>query len=270
MESKLSKVYFPSHSYHTKEDMPRKLLDRIALNTRFYFMIRYGSFILRDRKVALEGNYDKETWALTSNDIFRLIEDCGGRFHITGLDNLHNCKEPVVFIGNHMSTLETMIFPCIIAPLMDVTFIVKNSLVEHGYFAPIMRARKPIIVGRTSSREDFKKVMTEGPELLAKGISIVVFPQSTRKDEFIPSEFNSLGVKLAKKASVNVIPIAIKTDFWGHGKYLKDLGPIRRDKPIYMDFGKPMEISGSGKEEHERIIEFISSSLTNWGGEVRR
>ncbi len=266
----MSKVYFPSHSYHTNKDLPRKLLDRIALNTRFYFMIKYGSVILRDYKIALEGNYDKETWAATSNDIFKLIEECGGRFHITGLDNLHNCKEPVVFISNHMSTLETMVFPGIIAPVMDVTFIVKESLVEHRYFGPIMKAREPIIVGRTNSREDFKKVMTEGPELLAKGISIVVFPQSTRKDEFNPSEFNSLGVKLAKKANVNVIPIAIKTDFWGHGKYLKDLGPIRRNKPIYMDFGRQMEVTGSGKEEHEKIIEFISSSLTNWGGKVRR
>ena len=266
----MSKVYLPSHSYHTNEDMPRKVLDRIALNTRVYFMIRYGSTILRDRKVALEGNYDKETWAASSNYIFRLIEECGGRFNITGLDNLHNCKEPVVFIGNHMSTLETMVLPGIIAPVMEVTFIVKESLVKHKYFGPIMKARKPIIVGRTNSRDDFKKVMTEGLELLARGISIVVFPQSTRKDEFIPSEFNSLGIKLAKKANVNVIPIAIKTDFWGHGKYLKDLGPIHRNKPIYMDFGKPMEVSGSGKVEHEKIIEFISSSLTKWEGKVER
>lgn len=233
-------------------------------------MIRYISIILRTRKAALEGNYDKETWASTSIDIFKLIEECGGRFNITGLDNVHNCIEPVVFISNHMSTLETMVFPGIIAPVMDVTFIVKDSLVEQKYFGPIIKAREPIIVGRTNSRVDFQKVMTEGAELLAKGISIVVFPQSTRKDEFIPSKFNSLGVKLAKKANVNVIPIAIKTDFWGHGKYLKDLGPIRRNKPIYMDFGKPMEISGSGKVEHEKIIEFISSSLTYWGGKVRR
>ena len=240
------------------------------MNSRFYFMLRYISIILRDRKVGLEGNYDKETWAASSYDIFSLIEQCGGRFNITGLDNIHKCKEPVVFISNHMSTLETMVFPGIIAPVMDVTFIVKKSLVEHRYFGPIMKARKPIIVGRTNSREDFKKVMTEGPDLLAKGISIVVFPQSTRKDVFIPLEFNSLGVKLAKKANVKVIPVAIKTDFWGHGKYLKDLGPLRRNKPIYMDFGKPMEISSVEKVEHEKIIEFIYSSLIKWDGKVER
>ena len=71
-------------------------------------------------------------------------------------------------------------------------------------------------------------------------------------------------------ANVKLISVAVKTDFWGHGKYLKDLGPIHRNKPIYMDFGKPMEVTGSGKAEHEKIIEFISSSLTNWGGKVKR
>lgn len=37
---------------------------------------------------------------------------------------------PVVFVSNHMSTLETFVFPCIIAPVMKVTFVVKDSLVN--------------------------------------------------------------------------------------------------------------------------------------------
>jgi 1-acyl-sn-glycerol-3-phosphate acyltransferase len=266
----LGKVYFPSDSYHTKEDMPRKLLDKLALNTRVYFLTRYVAVILRDRKTALAGNYDTEAWAASSNDIFKLIEESGGRFHITGLSNLHNCNEPVVFVSNHMSTLETMIFPGIIAPIMEITFIVKDSLVEHKYFGPIMRARNPIIVGRENSREDFRKVMTEGSEILVNGISVVVFPQSTREVKFNPVHFNTLGVKLAKKAGVKVIPVAIKTDFWRNGRILKDLGPLDRSKPIYMDFGEPIEVKGSGKEENEKIIDFISSSLINWGGEVEK
>ena len=163
-----------------------------------------------------------------------------------------------------MSTLETMVFPCIIAPLMEVTFVVKDSLVKHPFFGPIMRARKPIVVSRSNSREDFKTVMNLGQALLANGTSIIVFPQNTRTVDFIPKEFNSLGVKLANNAKVQVIPIAIKTDFWGNDKYLKDLGPINRKKPIYMAFGEPFSIAGSGKEENNRIIEFISSHLVKW------
>ena len=90
------------------------------------------------------------------------------------------------------------------------------------------------------------------------------FPQSMRRAEFVPKEFNTLGVKLAKTANVQVIPVAIKTDFWENGKYVRDLGPINRKKPIYMTFGEPFHINGSGKEENKKIIEFISTNLQQW------
>lgn len=260
----MKKVYFTTDSYHTQEDTPRLLLDRLMLNTRLYFMSKYCSIVLKSRSAALKGQYETEAWALSSYHVFKLIEGCGGRFHITGLNNLHKCQGPVVFISNHMSTLETMVFPCIIAPQMDVTFVVKDSLVKHPFFGPIMRSRNPIVVSRSNSREDFQIVMKTGQRLLSEGTSIIIFPQSTRTVEFIPKEFNSLGVKLARTAKVQVVPVAIKTDFWGNDKYLKDLGPIDRHKPIHMAFGEPFSIKGAGKEENELIVEFISSHLEKW------
>lgn len=260
----MKKVFFTSDSYHTKENTSRFFLDRLMLNTRLYFMGKYFMIVLKNRGAALQGQYDTEAWAASSYDVFKLIEGCGGKFHITGLENLHKCQGPVVFISNHMSTLETMVFPSIIAPFMEVTFVVKESLVKHPFFGPIMRSRNPIVVSRSNSREDFQTVMKTGANLLSEGTSIIIFPQSTRTVEFKPKEFNSLGVKLARSAKVQVVPIAIKTDFWGNDKYLKDLGPINRSKPIYMAFGEPLAIKGSGKEENEFIIEFISSHLAKW------
>lgn len=260
----MKKGFFETDSYHTKENTPRLLLDRLALNTRLYFMSKYFSIVLKSRSKALKDRYDTKAWALSSYDVFKLIEGCGGRFHITGLENLDKCQGPVVFISNHMSTLETMVFPCIIAPLMEVTFVVKDSLIKHPFFGPVLRARNPIVVSRSNSREDFKTVMNMGQELLANGTSIIVFPQNTRTVDFIPKEFNTLGVKLASNAKVQVIPIAIKTDFWENDKYLKDLGPIRRNKPIHIAFGEPLSIAGSGKEENKMIIEFISTHLVKW------
>lgn len=168
-----------------------------------------------------------------------------------------------------MSTLETMIFPGIIAPLRDVTFVVKESLVTHPLFGDVMKSRDPIIVRRTDPRKDFEAVMNGGVDLLSKGVSIIIFPQSTRSIEFNPEEFNSLGVKLAKKAGVEVVPVAIKTDFWGNGKWIKELGPIDSKKPIHIKFGEPFRVIGNGKEENQRIIRFIQSSLEEWNAELR-
>jgi 1-acyl-sn-glycerol-3-phosphate acyltransferase len=258
-------LFINQNAYHTNEATPRSFFDKLLLNSRWYFLSKYIGVVFKSRKIALRGKYDREQWAYSSIDIFKIIESCGGRFHITGLDNIRSCQGPVVFISNHMSTLETMIFPGIIAPIIPVTFVVKDSLVKHPLFGPIMRARNPIVVSRSDSREDLTLVMNQGQELLTKGISVIIFPQSHRKVEFIPKEFNTLGIKLAKAANVQVIPVAIKTDFWGNGKFIKEAGPINRKSPIYMDFGKPLSIHGNGKEEHAKIIDFISANLAKWG-----
>ncbi len=262
--------FFTGSAYDTPEDHPRLLWDRLFLNTRWSFVGGYTREIFRSRAIALKGMYDRKAWAESSYRIFKLIEDCSGRFHLRGLDNLRFFQGPVVFISNHMSTLETFVFPCIIAPLMEVTFVVKDSLVRHPLFGPVMRARAPIIVKRNNPREDFQTVMTKGKEFLARGTSVVIFPQSTRSVEFIPEEFNSLGIKLARAAGVQVVPVAVKTDFWENGKYLKDVGPINRNRPIQMVFGKPFIIQGSGKDEHKRVVDFIIHNLEQWGALIKR
>ena len=262
-------AFLTGPAYDTQTDKPRRLGDRLFLNTRWYLVGAYIAEIFRTRAIATKGLYDREVWADSSCRAFRLIEGCGGRFHLRGLDNIHSCRPPVVFIGNHMSTLETFVLPCIIAPFVEVTFVVKESLVRHPMFGPIMRSRDPIVVKRNNPREDFQAVMNKGKELLAGGTSVIIFPQSTRTADFIPSEFNTLGIKLAKAAGVQIMPFALKTDFWRNGKYLKELGPLDRTKPIHFAFGQPFSITGNGKDEHKKVVDFIISHLHKWGAAVR-
>lgn len=260
----MQKGYFDSYSYHTPEKEHLTFKERILLNNRLYFIFKYGSVVLRTRKEAIRKVYDTKAWTDSSFEIFRFLENTGGKFHITGMENISRSTGPVIFISNHMSTLETMIFPCIIGPHKELTFVVKESLVNHPLFGDVMRSRNPVVVGRTDPRKDFEAVMNGGTDLLTNGISIIIFPQSTRSLEFKPEEFNSLGVKLAKKAGVDVVPVAIKTDFWGNGKWIKEIGPLDSDKPIHIKFGEPFRVTGNGKEENQKIIEFIQSSLAEW------
>ena len=257
--------YFTEDTYETRPDTRRFLLDRLSLGNRAYFMLRFFDVVLRARSKALAGTYTTEDWASSSYDVFQVVEGCGGRFSIAGLSNLSSFEGPAVFVGNHMSTLETQVLPCMIAPVKDATFVVKESLVRHPFFGPIISARNPIVVGRKNPKEDLQNVLRQGQELLARGTSVILFPQSGRFTEFNPSEFNSLGVKLARNAGVPVVPFALKTDFWANGRHLKDLGPIDRSKRIYFEFGQALEIHGTGKEENDLIIQFIQSRLATWG-----
>jgi 1-acyl-sn-glycerol-3-phosphate acyltransferase len=253
------------NSYHTPEKEHLSFKEKLRLNSRLYFTLKYAGTILRSRKLAQRKEYDTQAWIDSSLEIFDFIEDTGGKFHITGLENITKSEKPVLFISNHMSTLETMIFPGIIAPRRNVTFVVKESLVSHPFFGDVMRSRSPIVVSRKDPRKDFEAVMNGGMKLLSKGNSIVIFPEGTRHIDFNPAEFNSIGVKLAKKAGVQVVPIAIKTDFWGIGKLIKELAPIDRHKPIHIKFGEPFPVSGNGKEDNQKVIDFIQNAKQEWG-----
>jgi len=264
MSFKTAQEAFSADSYDTPENTRRYIGDRILFNSRWWLYLCFASVVINSSRMAAKGKYDDEAWIKASFRVFQHIEGCGGRFHIRGLDNLKKTKEPLIIISNHMSTLETVIFPCLFVPFRPITFVVKEALVKGRVFGPIMRSRTPITVSRTNPREDFRAVLEQGKEILERGLSVVIFPQATRRSEFVPAQFNSLGIKLAKNTGVKVLPTAVKTDFWGNSKHLKGFGPIDRKKPIYMTFGKPMTVKGNGKEEHEQIIRFIGSHLEEW------
>jgi len=92
-----------------------------------------------------------------------------------------------------------------------------------------------------------------------------VFPQRTRAPVWKPGEFNSIAIKLAKRAGVPVVPLAVRTDFWSTGKLVKDIGAIHPDRPVRVAFGDPLAITGNGREAQAAVIEFITARMQAWG-----
>ncbi len=225
--------------------------------------------VWRGSRLARQGGYRTPEWCGSSLATLRALEKVGVDVEITGTEPFKSLEGPCVFIANHMSTLETFVLPAIIAPFKDATFVVKQSLVEYPVFKHIMRSRNPITVGRSNAREDLRAVLEGGAERLKAGLSIIIFPQTTRTPVFDPEAFNTIGIKLAKKAGVPVVPIALKTDAWSNGRFLKDYGKIIPSRRVRFDFGKPMLIRDRGVEEHAAIIQFISSRLREWEEESR-
>ena len=235
---------------------------RLFPTLTFYFNAL--GIVYRSLKPAEEGRYTDEDWCNDSRGEVHSIEHVGGRLEVEGLNHIRELTGPCLFVGNHMSTLETFLLPAMIQPWKPVTFVVKRSLLTYPFFGPIMRSRDPVVVDRTSPREDLEAVLRGGEERLQRGVSIVIFPQSTRMPVFEPEKFNTIGVKLARRAKVPIIPIALCTDFWGNGSILKDFGRIRPERTARFRFGAPLHVQGNGKEAHARIVDFIRSTLNGW------
>jgi len=209
--------------------------------------------------------YNGERWIQDSLRILEDLESVGVKVSIENTGSFTSLSSPCVFAGNHMSMLETFILPGIIRSHRKVTFVIKESLLDYPVFKNIMAAVDPIAVSRTNPRHDLQIVLREGIKRLENSTSVILFPQPSRSNQFIPSRFNSLGVKLALRAGVPVIPVAIKSDAWGNGKRLKDFGPIDPRFPVHFAFGDPITVTGNGKAAQEKTIQFISQKLREWG-----
>ncbi len=260
---------FSGNSYITAQGQGEKSSGngRLSFIRAAAFYGRFINVILSARRKVLKEVYTPRELIKSGFTVMRSIEKAGGKFVITGLDNLRACKGPAVIVANHMSTLETAIFPCVIGIIRDATFVVKRSLITNAIFGPVMKSLDPIDVERKEPRKDLERVLAKGAELIAGGRSVIIFPQASRRSVFDSEKFNSLGIKLAKKAGVPVIPAALKTDLWENGKTFSTMGYIYPERTVYVDFGEAIAIDGTGKKEHEKTIDFIKSRFEIWDKE---
>ena len=259
------KQLFSSDSYETGPyefvDPPGK---KLSVYKTACFYKSFIGVILDARKQVVRGEYSSGRLIQSSFQVMKNLEKAGAKFSIKGLDNIRKAEGPVVIAANHMSTLETAVFPCIIGLFKDCTFVVKKSLIKGPVFGPVMRFLEPVDVERKDPKKDLAAVMIKGAELIGKGKSIVLFPQATRARGFNPAAFNSLGVKLAKRAGVSVVPCALKTDFWENGKIISTIGKLYPERIVHMEFGKPLAVEGAGRKEQEAIVSFIRSRVDAW------
>ncbi len=239
----------------------------VGLLSLIYY-IKLISTLTRASFSARRGTLNDDVWAYHAHRVVQIVESVGGKVNISGLEALAQQTGPVVFIANHMSLLETLILAGIALPFKPVTFVIKEELLHYPVIGQFMRVLNLIAVSRQNPREDLKVVLRKGSERIADGASVFIFPQATRSVEFNIQAFNTLGVKLAARTDVPIIPLAIKTDFQRNGKLIKDMGRIDPSKMLYFKFGAPIAVEGKGREAHQYVVEFIAENLKAWGGTV--
>jgi len=245
-------------SYYTDPDIKKSLIPSLKFYSKIIRVVKFSNGQTK-KKI-----YDRYNWVASSLEILKAVESVGIKVSVKGMKNISDFDGPALIIGNHMSTMETLLLPSFIQPVKSVVYVIKKELTNFPLFGPVAAARHPIVVGRSNPREDLKIVMEEGSRNLQEGKSIIIFPQKTRSAIFDPASFNSLGIKLAKKNNVPVIPLALVTDAWGNGKFIKELGKIDTSKEVMFEFGKSMKITGNGADQHQKVINFINEKFVEW------
>lgn len=134
-----------------------------------------------------------------------LLKLAGCQVRITGTENIPQ-NEPVLFVSNHQSNFD---IPILLASVGRPTgFIAKESLEKLPLVSQWMRHIHCVFIKRGSPR-DAAVAINQGIGFLKAGYSMVIFPEGTRSQDGFLQEFKPGALKLATKASVPMVPIAI-------------------------------------------------------------
>jgi 1-acyl-sn-glycerol-3-phosphate acyltransferase len=262
VETVFSDKFLTGDAYRSAE-LAAGVFSKFFPSLSFYARLLAGPVLWLSARAA-NGRCDAAAWVHASVWVTELMESLGCPIEVQGMDAIAAEPGPCLFVANHMSTLETFMLPGIIRPRRPMTFVVKKSLTTMPFFGAIMRSRDPVVVNRLNPREDLTAVLEGGVERLNKGVSLVIFPQSTRSRLFDARQFNSIGVKLARRAGAPIVPLALKTDAWGQGRKIKEYGKINPRLPVRYRFAAPVRVEGQGKTEHAAICDYIERTLAAW------
>jgi 1-acyl-sn-glycerol-3-phosphate acyltransferase len=229
------------------------------------FSWREVGTILAARRLNRRGLFDTAGWARVVFDTWREAERMGAVITVEGFDALRDVRGPVVYAANHMSMLETLILPVVLLAHTPLSIVLKQSLLSYPIFGAPLRRIQPITVTRRNAREDLRAVLETGRLRLEAGRSVLLFPQATRRSVFQAEQFNSMGDKLARAAGVPLVPVALKTDFQGIGRVLKDFGAVDPARPIRFALGPALSDTFAKGERHRRCVAFIEEHLRAWG-----
>ncbi len=232
------------------------------------FHLRLVGIFIRGHYLAKDPEFEKVEWAKFCFRMMRLTESLGGVISVSGFEHVRHQRFPVVWVSNHISPLETYLLPQMLTAFSGLMVILKESLAHYPLFGRIVRSVHPIRVQRRSAVEDLRKVLSEGVQGIHQGRSILVFPQGQRLPVFDPAMFNTMGVKVAQRAGVPIVPIAVRTDFLQRGRLHKDMVSAHPRRPVKIACGEPISPDCSPAEMHQAAIAFIASKLTEWERET--
>jgi len=178
---------------------------------------------------------------------------CGLDYHLEGEENIP--EESVVILSKHQSAWETIAFRWLLPPLH--TWVLKKELMSIPVFGWALRVQEPIAIDRKAGKKAARQIIAAGIEKLAKGRSIIIFPEGTRVAPGTHKRYGIGGALLAQKAGCPILPVAHNAGvFWRRRGLKKYPGTIQ------VVFGPLIESKGKSAAAINREVEaWIESTV---------
>jgi 1-acyl-sn-glycerol-3-phosphate acyltransferase len=147
---------------------------------------------------------------------------CGIRFEIVGAENIP--QTPCIFALKHSSAWETFAAQIIFPPQV---WILKRELLWIPFFGWGLKQLDPIAIDRSSGAKALRSMMQQAKDRIARGLSIIVFPEGTRTPVGMRSEYKSGAAHLARTLDVPIVPVTHNAGYlWAKNDWRRYPGTI--------------------------------------------
>jgi 1-acyl-sn-glycerol-3-phosphate acyltransferase len=172
---------------------------------------------------------------------------CGVRWRVQGMHNIP--QEPAVLLAKHQSTWETFAFPLIMPK--PLCYVFKRELLYIPFFGWSMARMDMIHINRGKKAQAWVRMIRQGRQHIAKGNSVIMFPEGTRAARGGQEVYKSGGARLAMSLKAPVLPIAVTSArCWPRKSFLIRPGVVD------VSIGPAISCEGRTADELNRAVEF--------------
>jgi 1-acyl-sn-glycerol-3-phosphate acyltransferase len=192
---------------------------------------------------------------------------------VDGLDVLDDLDEPVIFVANHSSHLDTALLLTTL-PVQWQRRVAVGAAADY-FFDAWWRAVGSALVFATFPIERGGVGLSDTPtRLLADGWSLIMFPEGTRSPDGWARRFRLGAAYLAAQCQVPVVPIALVGSYAAMPR--GRAWPKRGRPEVHVRFGRPLR-TAEGEEPRvfgARVAAAVETLLdedrTDWYAAARR
>lgn len=176
-----------------------------------------------------------------------------------GVEGAWPGKGPFVVVANHQSILDILLLSQL---PREMKWVAKESLFKLPWIGWMLAMSGDIPV-RRGDAESGGEALAKAKAYLARGMSVMIFPEGTRSTKGTMLPFKSGAFRLAIEAGVPVLPIAVSGTAHGMPKGDPWVRPCRATarvlEPIPVDGLRPEDASKLRDAARARIAETLPS-----------
>ncbi len=186
-------------------------------------------------------------WART------ILLTCGVRVRVRGIEELDPSSN-YVYVSNHASMFD---IPAIIASIPDqIRIVYKKELEIIPIFGWGLRWGSYIGIDRGRGAKAMRS-LEEAIDKIRRGASVLLYAEGTRTRDGKLQPFKRGAFNIAVRAGIPVVPLTINGTF----PILPKGSIVIRPRPVELVLGKPIPVTGQGKEEELRLMDAVHETM---------